>query len=982
MLGYFYQQSEYCFLDNLIKLEKLIQLNKDAKYDFIAISDTNLHAAVKLYKYCDEHDIKPILGLKVNFTYNNENTSLLAYVKDEQGYKNLLFFNEKKHLTYLDIKNNSEGLFFITPGYECITAKKILFDNIEYAISTLFEYKNDIDIYIGIDLNNLEQENIVAPKLYEISSKLKIKTLPVNKTSYENIFDKEYYETINKIKDVNTRFLNDYDFSFLNKERLLQRYSEYEVTLKNIDEVVEKSNFSFKKLKFNMPVFDKKKDSNKELIKKANEGLLEKLKQTNKSLEKYKKRLDYELKIIIDLNFSDYFLIVSDFVNYAKNNKVFVGPGRGSAAGSLVSYALNIIEPDPVKFDLFFERFLNPFRKTMPDIDIDFPDNKRDDVINYVCSKYGKNHIASIVTFDRFALKSSIRDIIRAKQLKLDPVKIIRDHKLDRLDISDQNILSVIETAKKISGLPRHTGTHPSGIILISESLVENIPVMTGAFDFYQSQFEMNDLETLNILKIDFLGIRNLKIIDDTVNLIKKENSNFDIKKISFADKKTYDLLSIGDSNGIFQLESDGMKKTMIKLKPDCFNDIVDLIALYRPGPMENIDLYIERKKDNNFLYLHKDLEDILKSTKGIIIYQEQIMQIVSKFAGFSLSDADLFRRAISKKNIDILNKEKKHFINGCLENKYSIQIAQNLYDYIIKFADYGFNKSHSVSYSVVSYMMAYLKANYFLEFAISVLQTIIGNETLTYTYIRELISRGYTVVPPYINIATEKYTIFENKIVLPLTLIKGIGIETIKKYFSIKDNIDFTSYRDFKIKTAKIFSDKNIENLINSNSLDIFKISHEEMLDNIKQDSSLTIFLVDHIKPQTYKKLSITEKLEFEKKAFGFNIFYSISNLISDEFRKKHDIILINNINNLSRFKIFGYIENIKQILTKNNKKMAFIEVNDGYETISITLFTEIYELFLNTKESEFHIFTIKTNKYQDKTTFVCEKIEIYNKK
>lgn len=976
MKGYLYLQSEYSFLDNLISIEDLVKKSKEKGYDFIALSDPNLHAFFKLFRLAKENNLKPILGLKIDVILQGLiKSSFLVYIKNQKGYKNLLKINKLIIDGINDIETiskNQEGLIFVTAGKDSIIYDEANNKNYDLIYNYLNILKNMFnDFYVGIDLSSMYYKN-ASNILYNACNKYNLKTIPTLKTSYLEREDKKYYETLKKIDDINYNPRYDYEYKFLDNYELEYIYSSYPQTLEYVDEFVNKIDFDLKFLNFKLPIFDKSKDSNILLKEKVYESL------KNKKLDKkYYERADYELEVIKKLNFSDYFLIVADIVNTAKNKKILVGPGRGSSAGSLVSYLLNIVEVDPLEYNLFFERFLNPYRKSMPDIDIDFPDDKREEIIFETKNKYGINHIASIVTFDKFSLKSSIRDVIRVKNYDLDPSEVITSITKNYYDKNDERIIDIIETINKMSGLPRHTGTHASGIVIVEKDLYESLPVMKGPYDFYQVQLEQPDLEKLEVLKIDFLGIRNLSIIDSCEKLIKYNNPNFSIKKISFSDKKTFELLKNADTNGIFQLESEGMQETIKKMQPNEFNDLVDLIALYRPGPMNNLDSYIRRKNGEKFNYIHKDIEDILKSTRGIIIYQEQIMQIASKFAGYNLSEADLFRRAISKKDFLLLEKEKTKFIEGCIKQGYSKQIGIVLFDYIEKFADYGFNKNHSVVYAVVSYTMSYLKANYFLEFAISVLQTIIGNESLTKKYLDELKKKGYKIYPPLVNFCNLGYIVTKkNEIILPITIIKGIGIETAKKFLKERENKKFSSYIDFLVRTNKIFSNKNLENLINSNSLDEFKLSHEEMLSNKNVENADLFKFIEYIPNKSDLKLSMNDKIKYEKEAYGFNIFYNITSGISENILKENKIIKIKEIKNKNSFNLIGEIIKTKEYNSKNGI-MAFITITDGDGIIDLTIFSETYQKLLTLPKTFLYVFNVSKNQYKDKITYIINEVK-----
>ncbi len=482
--------------------------------------------------------------------------------------------------------------------------------------------------------------------------------------------------------------------------------------------------------------------------------------------ERYLRRIQYELDVIKRMKFSDYFLIVWDFMKHAHEKGIVTGPGRGSAAGSLVAYVLYITDVDPIKHHLLFERFLNPERVSMPDIDIDFPDTRRDEVIQYVQQKYGAMHVAQIITFGTLAAKAALRDVGRvfgvspkeadqlAKLIPSRPGMTLDEARqqspqLDKRLRESSLLQQVYSIARKIEGLPRHASTHAAGVVLSEEPLTDVVPLQEGHEGIYLTQYAMDHLEDLGLLKMDFLGLRNLTLIESITSMIEKEeNIKIDLSSISYSDDKTFSLLSKGDTTGIFQLESAGMRSVLKRLKPSGLEDIVAVNALYRPGPMENIPLFIDRKHGRAPVhYPHEDLRSILEDTYGVIVYQEQIMMIASRMAGFSLGEADLLRRAVSKKKKEILDRERSHFVEGCLKKEYSVDTANEVYDLIVKFANYGFNRSHAVAYSMIGCQLAYLKAHYPLYFMCGLLTSVIGNEDKISQYLYEAKGSGIRIL-------------------------------------------------------------------------------------------------------------------------------------------------------------------------------------------------------------------------------------------
>ncbi|MGI6781263.1 MAG: DNA polymerase III subunit alpha [Acholeplasmataceae bacterium] len=988
MFGVFYQQSEYSLLNNLIPVQQLVSLAKEFNYDFVTLADNNnLYGMYEFFKEAKKNEIKPIIGLKINVNFEIYKTGFLVYVKDDLGYANLLKISEiinleNRDLDYDELVKYQEGLIIITSGLDSIIDIKISNQNLDDAYRILKRFKKDLKtINVGLLLSNFNHEIMVAPTLVKMALESEVTLLPIQKTSYVNAHDKVHYETLKKVSG-NTDDFDEGDLSFLTKEELEYRFSDYPFIFKNASLIAESVTFEFKLPKLKLPKIDTKGLSSDQYLEKlALEGLNKRLlKGHAKPREVYDKRLKYELEVINKLNYPDYFLIIQDFVKYAKNQGILVGPGRGSGASSLVAYSLNITEIDPIKYDLLFERFLNPARLSMPDIDLDFPDDRRDEVIEYVANKYGKNHIASIVTFDTFQFNSSIRDIARVKNLNVTQTnQLLESYRRGTLDLDDPEIKEIIDTSNMIINLPRHTGTHPAGIILSSEDLSKIIPLQNGPQSFPQTQWNMNDLEELGFLKIDFLGIKNLTIIDETVKLIQERNPSFRLEEISFDCPKTYELLQKGDTNGIFQLEQPGMQATLRKIAPTKFEDIVATLALYRPGPMANIDVYARRLKGEKYDKVNPILDEILAPTYGVIVYQEQIMQIANRFAGYSYAEADLLRRSISKKDFQTLKEDEAHFISSAQKLGHTKKLSQEIYDYIVKFADYGFNRAHSVSYATITYQMAYLKANYFGEFATTLLSNNVGNESLTKKYLQELRAAGYELLPPDVNIANHRYQISKNSVMLPLSLIKSIGRETVRKFLEARNNQKFKNYNDFLLRTQGVFGDKNIENLIYASALDEFGLNKKTLKANSNRDNMMyAAYLSDVITTQKEVEYSNLELMELEKQAYGFNIFHDeFSDLI--KLRNKHQLSSIAESLKNNEFVVIVKISNIKEITTKTNQKMAFVEIQDESTRLDVTLFNRLYQLFLEIKDSNLFVFKIKKNKYQGRETFVAEDIKAF---
>lgn len=984
MIGAFGFLSEYNLQNSVLRLKDIIDKTKDDGHVFVSINDTNnLYGAYKLFS---QAKIKYIIGMKLSITHLGENTSLLAYAMDDTGYQNLVILStmvqlsDQKRLTFEQVTSLQKGLYFISSGFESDIDMSILKGSLQEAKERMIHYHTHLDCFsVGLSIQNLNFELNVAPHLKGIANEENIKILPVNYMSYLKE-DKYAYEAIIKISDDNLE-KEVFDLSYKTPQELKLLYSEYKEVFDNLKEVLSLFTFKYQKYNYNLPSPVKVKDKKQVLYDLCLKGLREKLGKTNQiTYKKYYDRLTYELNVIDEMGYNDYFLIVWDFVNYAKSKGILVGPGRGSAAGSLVSYALNITTVDPLKYGLLFERFLNKERRSMPDIDLDFPDDRRDEVIEYVKEKYGKDHVLSINTFSRFASKSAIRDICRIKGYTPHETNQIVSRLSSIQDNLDYRLKEVLELSMKLEGLPRQTGTHAAGIILAKEDLRYKIPLQTGSI-LYQSQFEHEDLEAMGLLKIDFLGIRNLNIINRVLELIEIHHQKIDIESIPLDDKKTYELLQSGDTEGIFQLESQGMRNVLRNLKPNSFNDIVALLALYRPGPMDNINTYIERRAGKKFTYEDPVLEPILKDTYGIIIYQEQIMMIAQSFAGYTLNEADMLRVGISKKDNTILEAGRETFIKRSIAMGHSSHQANVIYDYILKFADYGFNKSHSVAYSIVAYQMAYLKANYFDIFMSVLLSLSSSSEKDTSRYIRELRQRGFVVLKPDINRSTMNYEIVKEGILYPLTGIRGIGKVAGEKILSERlENGLFKDYEDFKNRVKGLIGDRVIESLIFSGALDIFNLNKQTLIDRMNQTIHDYGLVVSDIIFKESEEYPLDELIKKEREALGFNLIYNPL-LKYESLMKQQNITPLSNLSSDNQnVKTLGMVIGIKEIKTRKGDVMAFIEVSDTMVSMDFTVFPEDYKKLRHLiKKGNSLIFNIQVNYYKG-VSWILKGVEVIN--
>lgn len=979
MFGILYTQSAYQLLSNTIPMDQLIQHAKRKGHEFVAITDENLHGMISFYEHAQKEGLKPILGMKLTVQLEFHATGFLVYVSHQEGYPNLLklaLISQQRALNLNDLSEAQKGLIFVTSGEDSIIDLALRDDKLDEAKHHALQFQEHLEVfYLGLSLQTFDAEFKVAPKLNRLSEHTGIRMLPVYQTSYLDEEDRETYEALIRIQDEKAEMASDMSKAFLSKDQLLDMFYDYPFVFDTLREVVNTVSFLWKAPVFDMPDFITEKGSNETYLKSlAVVGLKKRLK-TKQSVDPvvYQKRLLFELDVIIRMGYTRYFLIVYDFVRYAKTNRILVGPGRGSAAGSLVAYCLGITDVDPIAYDLLFERFLNPERISMPDIDMDFPDDKRDEVLKYVQTTYGAFHCISIVTFGSFQLKSSIRDIARV--MKIDPNRvtgIIQSVINQKIDPTDHELTRLLRVAKTIEGLPRHTGTHAAGIILAKQDLQQHIPLQMGPNGFYQSQWEQSDLEKLGLLKIDFLGIRNLSIIADCIESIRM--SHHDLLQLPLDDAPTYRLLATGETAGIFQLESMGMKAVLKKLKPNCFEDIVALNALYRPGPMEFIDEYIERRNGKPYRFIHPDLRPILEKTYGIIVYQEQIMRIAHEFAGYSLAQADLLRRAISKKDKETLDLERQRFVSMCQAQGHDSSMANDIYDLIVRFADYGFNRSHSVAYSLVAYQMAYLKANHFESFMTVLLSSVIGVEGLTRDYIEEMRKKNVVIQAPDINVSTDRYVMVNQKIYMPLQSIKSMGkIAALKIIEERNANGNYLDFQSFKGRLKKEINAKNVEMLIHAGALDGFGLNHRTMMNHkAMNEAGYEHYVVDFVMP-VLDEYSILELAQFEKEALGFYVNHHPLTRYQ-HLLKTGQYLPLSEIENQPSIQTIAFIKSQKTIQTKTGKPMMFLELDDGITALEVTCFTQEYEKYQTMMDDQMYVFSIKKDTYRNKTSYVLK--------
>jgi DNA polymerase-3 subunit alpha len=1009
-----YQHSEYTMLGCTIKIECLVAAAAAAGYEALAIADfNNMHGALKFYHACRKARIKPIIGLCVACdSDDNFQNRLLLYAIGDFGYKNLLVIasraKTKGSVDLEFLRKHDFDLIAVLPGEESEIVKLYREGAETKALERLSAYRKVFpDLYLGLDLQSAyARENI--GRLIAFAQAAGVKSVALHKTLYLEPADFTAYQVLRAI-DAN---VNEYPFTekeangrFISPEEAEKMFKAYSDLLTATLEIADRCRLEIKSSGFRLPVFpDARGESFRYLSELSKIGLNKRLQGRKADVKKYRERLLYELDVINKMGFCDYFLIVYDFVRYAKKNDILVGPGRGSAPGSLVSYALGITDIDPVEHDLLFERFLNPERITMPDIDIDFPDNKRDQVIRYVMEKYGVNRVAHISTFGTFGVRLAIRDVARVRKfseaelsevLKHVPAygsaidTILVDNEMLRtMAESNPRIGELIDVVRKIEGLPRHISTHAAGIIMADDELINYTALQPGINGLYQTQYEADDLSAIGLVKFDFLGLKNLTIIDETIEAIRREEPGFNLGKIPLDDVETYRMIARGDTDGIFQLESEGMRKTLAGLRASSFIDIVHANALYRPGPMEMIPSFIRRKFGEEPVdYLHPALKEILAPTYGTIVFQEQIMMIARVFAGYTLGMADILRRAVSKKDARVLEAERERFVKSSTSRGYSAELGNKIYDYIVRFANYGFNKSHAVAYSLIAYQMAYLKRRYYRYFMAVLMSHSVGSVTAITNYVSDCRKKKIKVYPPSINKSEDRFVVRDGGIYYSLLGIQNVGGVTVRNLLEEREkNGPYRSFHDFVARTAQIINRRVVEYLIWAGALDDFSLPRKQMAEQYESALDFVkyrpLFAEEELITQEYgrEEYSFEELTAKEREALGLNLKYSI-------FTRYANIIARHRLPALSALPIGNAgavfaVQNIKRIMTKNNAEMAFLQIYDDSGKMDAVLFPETYRRFKNIlTEGGIYLGRGKTEIRNNRKQLIINHIETLNK-
>ena len=871
--------TEYSLLDGACRIEKAVAKAKELGQAALAITDHGvMYGAVAFYKACRAADIKPIIGCEVyvaprSMTYKTHDTDsdyshLILLCKNETGYKNLCYlvsagftegFYIKPRIDWALLRQHAEGLVCLSGCLAGEIPQSLVHGQYEKAKAKaleLWELFNKEDFYLEIQDHGIREEQEAAQGLIRIHKETGIPLALTNDAHYVEREDYYYQDVLmciqmgKTVNDSNRMRFETKELYLKSEEEMRKLFPEYPEAIDNTVKIAQKCNYDFVFGKYQLPRFklpQGESDSAAYLRKLCEKGFLERYGEHSE----VHTQLEYELGMIEKMGFVDYFLIVSDFIGYAKRNGIPVGPGRGSAAGSVVSYCLRITDVDPIKYSLYFERFLNPERVSMPDIDVDFCVNRRGEVIEYVNRLYGRDHVAQIVTFGTMAARLAIRDVGRAlsvsygetdavaKQVPSGPgalnITIDEALKLSKplreMYEADENLKRLIDVAKALEGMPRHASTHAAGVVITEKPVYEYVPLAKND-ESVVCQYQMTTLEELGLLKMDFLGLRNLTVLEDAVQMVRQKEPNFTVETLQEDDPATFEMLAAGHTEGVFQLESSGMTSVCVQLKPKSIEDITALIALYRPGPMDSIPRFVDWSvHPEKIRYKHELLRPILEVTYGCIVYQEQVIEIFRKLAGFSLGQADMIRRAMSKKKHKVIDAERVAFVHGdkerniagALANGVPEAVADSIYDEILDFASYAFNKAHAVSYAIVAYRTAYMKRHYPQQYMAALLTSILDNSSKVAEYIAECRNMGIKLLPPDVNESGAKFTVSGDNVRFGLVAIKSIGWGAIEGLTNERQRGgNFTSFEDFcRRMNGKELNRRAVENLIRAGAFD-----------------------------------------------------------------------------------------------------------------------------------------------------------------
>jgi len=1025
-----HNHTEFSLLDGATRVKKMVEKASSQGMPAVAITDHGvMYGAVEFYKAARNAGIKPIIGCEVYVAprtrFDREHGKddsqyhLVLLARNREGYRNLMKlvtagymegFYYKPRVDRQLLAEHSRGLFALSACLAGEIPALLLKGEGEKAYELACWYRDTFEpghYFLELQDQGLEEQYGLNQKLFQLGERAGIPLVATNDVHYLDQEDAEAHDVLlciqtgKNVDDPNRMKFEGNGFYFKSSEEMKQTFADFpNEVLENTAWIAEQVELEFDFDQMLLPPYTipaPHNNAEEYLQALCLEGLENRYDEITPEI---KERLDFELGVINQMGYASYFLIVWDFIRFAQEKSILVGPGRGSAAGSLVAYALNITNIDPLRYGLLFERFLNPERVTMPDIDIDFCYERRDEVIRYVVDKYGEDRVAQIITFGTMAARLAVRDVGRAlnfsygetdRVAKMIPYEVgmsiekalTMNNDLKSLYNSDERYRRLLDTSMAVEGLPRHSSTHAAGVVIAGDPLVEHVPLQKATDDSVVTQFSMGNLEELGLLKMDFLGLRTLTIIGEAARQANLRGADLDINNVSLDDASTFTLLSQGETAGVFQLESSGMRSVLRELKPSKFEDIIAVVALYRPGPMEQIPVFIESKHGvKPIKYLHPDLEPILKETYGVMVYQEQIMEVAARMAGFTLGQADLLRRAIGKKKMEILDEQRVLFVDGVEKTGYDRKLGEDLYNLIVKFASYGFNKSHAAAYAMVAYQTAYLKANYPVEFMAALLTGVMSTSEKVALYIASCKRMGIEVLPPDVNESDTNFTVVgENRIRFGLAAVKNVGRGAIETIIHTREKEGkFNGLNDFCQKVdLRACNRKVIESLIKSGAFDSLGGLRSQYLNILESalargqqaqkerlNGQLTMLSFlgeeenmasseDELPP--LPEFSAKEKLTLEKEMVGLYI----SGHPLDQYR-----LILDNVNQViplgelaevgdrRNVSVAGIISAMRQIYTKKGQPMCFITIEDLTGDVEVVVFSDVYERYQDELEED----------------------------
>ena len=1030
--------TEYSLLDGEASIKKLVARVKELGMDSCAITDHgSMYGVVDFYREAKAQGIHPIIGCEVYMAprsrfdkvhdIDNKTSHLILLAENQKGYKNLIKlvsagyidgFYYKPRIDFEMLKEHSEGIIALSACIAGEVPKALLRGDYDEAKKIALKYAEVLgkdNYFLEIQDHGLSEQKRIIPDMLRLSEETGIGLVATNDIHYLKKEDAKYQDVLmciqmeKKVDDPDRMKFETEEFYIKSPEEMMSLFEYVPQAIENTEKIAKRCNVDFDFGTRHLPAYavPDGKDAFEYLRELCQSGLEKRYSPVSDELQK---RLDYELGVIKSMGFVDYFLIVWDFIHFAKNNGVMVGPGRGSAAGSIVAYSLGITTVDPIKYGLIFERFLNPERVSMPDIDIDFAPNGRQKIIDYVVEKYGEGQVAQIITFGTMKAKLAIRDVGRAldipyaevdKVAKLVPfdLKMTISKALDistelhALYENDPQIKELLDTSMALEGLPRHASTHAAGVVITSEPIVNYVPLQLNSENFITTQFTKDTVENLGLLKMDFLGLRNLTVIENAVKIIKRTRGiDLNMDEIDYDCKEVYELISSGNTDGVFQLESAGMQSFMQELKPDTLEDVIAGIALYRPGPMEQIPRYIKSKKNPKTIkYKHPLLKNILDVTYGCMVYQEQVLEIVRTLAGYSLGKADSMRRVISKKKADQMVIERKNFIYGsddgdipgCIKNGIDEQTAISIFDEINDFANYAFNKSHAAAYAFVTYQTAYLKTFYPVEYMASLISSIDDLDKINH-YIANCKEMGIDRLPPDVNKSEDTFTVENNSIRFGLSAVKNVGRAMILNLVNErKNNGEFKTFSDFIDRMAgRDMNKRALEGLISCGAFDSMGVKRSQLLavyekaldgtakaardnvagqmslfDTIEEQSEMQFPNIDELDKKTMLKMEkqstglyfsghpMEEYTDKIKKLTKYNISDVLTSVHKDEDGNYHAVE--GGLQDGDMMIICAAIASRKNKTTRSNAQMAFLNVEDVYGSVECIVFPKVLNEF-----------------------------------